>query len=264
MKYQAILGSAAACVTLLAGSAVQAAPVQVKVTIENLGPSDSIAFSPFFVAAHDGTFDAFDAGSAASTGVQNIAEAGNGADLAAAFASSNPSGVSGTVVATSGGFGPGIFPSGASGSLILNLDSDQHRYFSFGSMAVPSNDYFVGNESGTQIELFDAGGNFVGSTVTLTGADIWDAGTEVNGLFGAAYVVGQSGGDHIDENGVVTLGADFSTFFGQSTPTGATFNFNPGSGDQIARISFSVVPEPASAALMIGALGLGLVRRRVA
>ena len=264
MNYQAILGTAAACMTMMATSTVQAAPVQVKVTIENLGPADSIAFAPFFVGAHDGTFDAFDAGSAASMGVQNIAEFGDGTDLASEFATSNPSGVSGTVIATSGGFGPGIFPSGASGSLVLNLDSSMHRYFSFGSMAVPSNDYFVGNESGTEIELFDAGGSFVGSSVTLTGGDIWDAGTEVNGLFGAAYVAGQSAGDHIDENGVVTLGADFSTFFGETTPTGATFNHSPGSAEQIARISFSVVPEPASAMLMIGALGLGLVRRRTA
>lgn len=262
MKYQTILGSAAACMTLFAAGVAQAAPVQVKVTIENLGPTGGIAFSPFFVAAHDGTFDTFDTGSAASMGIQNIAEFGDGTDLASDFASSHPSGVSGTVVATSGGFGPGIFPSGASGSLVLNLDSNMHRYFSFGSMAVPSNDFFVGNESGTGIELFDAGGGFVASTVTLTGANIWDSGTEVNGLFGAAYVVGQSAGDHIDENSVVTLGADFSTFLGQSTPTGATFSDLPGSGDQIARISFSIVPEPASAMLMISALGVGLVRRR--
>lgn len=263
MKYHATLGSAAACIGLLAiGSSAPAAPVQVKVTIENLGPAGGIAFAPFFVAAHDGTFDAFDTGSAASLGVQNVAEFGDGSDLAAAFGSSHPGGVSGTVTATSGGFGPGIFPSGASGSLILNLDSTMHRFFSFGSMAVPSNDYFVGNESATGIELFDAGGNFVAPTVNLTGANIWDAGTEVNGLFGAAYVVGQDAADHVAENGVVTLGADFSPFLGQSTPTGAIFSEVPTTGGQIARISFSVVPEPASAVLMIGAMGLGLVRRR--
>lgn len=262
MFCKAILGSAAVCMSLFTAGAVQAAPVQVKVTIESLVPAGGIAFSPFFVAAHDGTFDAFDNGSAASLGVQNVAELGNDADLLTEFAASNPSGVSGTLAATSGGFGPGIFPSGASGSLILNLDSNTHRFFSFGAMAVPSNDFFVGNDSPTGIELFDAGGSFVASDVVLTGSDIWDAGTEVNGLFGAAYVVGQSGADHIDENGVVTLGADFSTFLGQSTPTGATFTDLPTANGQVARISFSLVPEPASATLMLGALGLGVIRRR--
>ena len=43
---------------------------------------------------------------------------------------------------------------------------------------------FIGNESPTVVGLFDALGDFIATDFTLTGSDIWDAGTEVNQPFG--------------------------------------------------------------------------------
>ena len=81
--------------------------------------------------------------------------------------------------------------------------SQDNRYFSFASMAIPSNDAFLANLNSRQYELFDSLGNFHGACqITLYGRDILDAGTEVNDpLGGAAYSTG--GGVLVDENGVI-------------------------------------------------------------
>ncbi len=243
--------------------------VDVRVTINNLAPADGVAVSPFFVAAHDGTFDMFDSGSAASTGVENLAELGSGADLLSAINSAQPSAVATTAIATSGGFGPGIFPPGTSGSVVLSLDPAMNRYFSFASMVVPSNDSFVGNDSPTSVELFDAMGNFVASNFLLAGSDIWDAGTEVNQVTGAAYIMGQDATMGTDEGGVVNsvnLATQFTPYLGNTTPLGATFSTVPDAGAGFVSVSFEVVPEPNAIALaglaVCGVLVGGVGRRR--
>lgn len=262
-----LISSCAACIGVLLASPALA--VDIRVTIRNLSADDSVALSPFFVAAHDGTFDAFDSGSAASLGVEDIAELGDATNLLAAINSAQPSAVATTAIATSGGFGPGIFPPGASGSIILSLDPAMHRYFSYGSMVVPSNDSFLGNDSPTAVELFDAMGNFVATDFTLNGSAIWDSGTEVNQLTGAAYIVGEDATMGTDEGGVVhsvDLATQFSAYIGGTTPLGEIFSTAPGAGTGVASFSFEVVPEPSSVALATTALcGLviaGVTRRR--
>ena len=47
-------------------------------------------------------------------------------------------------------------------------------------MTLPSNDGFIGNESGTAYRLFDANGDFIGADFGVIGSQIQDAGTEVN------------------------------------------------------------------------------------
>ena len=171
--------------SLMMMAASPARAVDVRVTVTNLGPADGIAFSPVVVAAHNGTVDLFDNGSAASTGVENVAEMGNGTDLMGEITTMQGSADTELAIANMGGFGPGIHVPGSSGALVLSLDPTDNRYFSFLSMVVPSNDAFVGNDDPLAHELFDAGGNFVGQDFTLMGSDIWDAGTEINGLTGA-------------------------------------------------------------------------------
>ncbi len=258
MRMQAKLLLASLMLTVAAASSALA--VNVRVTIRNLSPDGSVALSPFTLAAHDGSFDAFDASSMASAGVENVAELGDGTDYKSEAMTAQATAVLATAIATQGGFGPGIFPPGASGSIVLSLDPAMNRYLSYGSMVVPSNDSFLGNDSPTAVELFDAGGNFVASDFTLTGSNIWDAGTEVNQLFGAAYVVGQDATLGDPENGVVhlaNLATQFAPYLGSATPIGNTFSVVPSPTPAVASFSFAVVPEPASITLVgLGALGL--------
>lgn len=245
----------------LAGLA-SAGDMQIQVTIENLAQSNGVALSPFTVGFHDGTFDAFDIGSPAGAGIQNVAEFGDGSQWLADFGAAQANGVSGVVTATFNSFGPGIFLPGANGSMTFTLNAAMNRYFSFGSMVVPSNDRFLGNDSPMAVEIFDAGGNFVANTLTLYGSDIWDAGTEVDGLFGAAFIVGSNAGDHTAQGGVVTLEDNFSVYDGQATPAGYDFVDLPTGDGAIARISFAVVPAPGTASLGLIALGAMTRRRR--
>lgn len=236
----------------------QASAVDVRVTVRNLVPSDSIALSPINVSAHNGSVDQFSNGNMASAGVEDVAELGGTTVLPGEVTAQQASAVTDTVFATLGGFGPGIFLPSAEGSIVLSLDPADHRYFSFLSMVVPSNDAFIGNDSPMQVELFDAGGTFLAPDFTLTGANIWDAGTEVNGLTGALYVVGQDGAMSPAEGGTVHP-ADLSEllghFTGEMTPPGATFNTIPSPTSPIASFSFTLVPEPTTAVLALLALG---------
>jgi len=249
---------------LMLTAGASADPVQVRVTIQSLAGQNGVALSPFTVAFHNGSFDGFNSGAPAAIGIQNIAELGDGAAYLAAFGAAYPQGVSGTVTATVGGFGPGIFLPGASGTFVFNIDTALHRYFSFGSMVVPSNDMFFGNDSPTGVALFDGAGNFLNPTVMLAGANIWDAGTEVNAPFGAAFLVGQNAMDRTAENGVITVGGNLTPYLNMLTPAGYTFSNLPGAGDQLARITFEIVPTPAAAGALSLAGLLALRRRRAA
>lgn len=242
-------------------TAAQAAVVQVRVRVESLVAASGVAFSPFTVAFHDGSFDAFNSGAPAGLGIQNIAETGDGTAYLAAFGSAYGAGVSGTVAATVGGFGPGIFLPGATGSFVFTIDTAANRYFSFGAMVVPSNDRFFGNGSPTAVELFDGAGNFLNPMVNLKGSDVWDAGTELDAPFGSAFLAGQNAGDHNAQGGVVGLNSDFSAYANALTAAGYNFSNLPLGGDALARITFEVVPAPG-AIFAFGFAGLAFGSRR--
>jgi hypothetical protein len=241
---------------VLAASSAHAQEVKLLVTVESLTPANGAALSPFTFGFHNGSFDAFNPGSAASPGVENVAELGDGAAYIGELKAAHPAAVGGMLIATENAFGPGIFLPGGSGSFEFTLDSSLHRFMSFGSMVVPSNDRFVGNAA--PIELFDAGGNFVGQTLTLLGANIWDSGTEVDAHFGAAFIVGQDAMLGTPQGGVIALDNDFGVYAGAATPAGYTFSALPADGDGVAQITFTVVPAPGAAAL----LGLGAMAPR--
>ncbi|MCO6042617.1 spondin domain-containing protein [Aeoliella sp. ICT_H6.2] len=247
-----------------------AAAVQVRVTVRNTGVSDSVALSPIIMAAHDGSVDLFSSGSLASAGIEDVAEMGGpGATLIGEVTTAQATAVTEVGVATSGGFGPGILIPGAEASYVLSLDPTMNRYFSYAAMVVPSNDSFIGNDDPMGVELFDGGGNFVGAGFELTGSQIWDAGSEVNDLAGAAYIDGGDAALGTEDSSPVSLVSDlndqFGTYLGLTTPTGTTFNSLPPANEGFVTFSFQVVPEPASYMIAgMGALGLLLLRRRVA
>jgi len=240
-------------------TAAWAQNVQVQVTVENLSPDNSITFAPLRIGFNNGTYDSFDAGSTAGSAIISIAEGGSGADWFPAFAAADASATLGTVVSNPAG---PLLP-GATASGVFWVDPGVNRFFTFGAMVVPSNDYFIGNDSPTQYQLFDADGNLAIASITQTASDIWDAGSEVDGTFGAAFLQGSSNDDRIADNGVVEFDfQDLSVFNGSTTAAGYVFDLQLGADTQVYRISFAVVPAPGAVGLMSAAGLLALRRRR--
>lgn len=224
MSLNAILRSgftaaALTAVTLL-GNVAMAEAVEVTVTIDNLSPDEGLVLTPFWIGFHEGGYDLYDPGEAASEGLELIAEDGDVSVLRGAFASGNR--VDGVI--TGDGIGPNSPPligPGASTSLTLDVD-ENNSFFSFASMILPSNDAFIGNESETAHRVFDANGEFIGTDFVVIGNQIQDSGTEVNDespdsvpLLGMAHNVGpvENGtvGEHV---GFVAGGNILSAFPG--------------------------------------------------
>ena len=232
--------------------------VELMVTVENLQPAGGLFFTPTWVGFHDGTFDSFDLGSAASAAIEAIAEGGDTAPLAATFAGS---GVDGTI-APGTPFGPAGSGFAGSASSMFTVDPS-NAYFSFSSMIIPSNDAFIGNDNPMAYKVFESDGSFSGPlTINVLGGSIWDAGTELNDEMGAAFSA--LGGDSTDQGGVVAVHDGLDDFIGTGTANGETINLAFAADTPIARITVTQVPEPGSLGLLsMGALGLiGIARRR--
>ncbi|MEL6816982.1 MAG: spondin domain-containing protein, partial [Cyanobacteria bacterium J06598_3] len=85
-------------------------------------------------------------------------------------------------------------------SITVDGSQDNAAYFSYASMVLPSNDFFVANGDPLEHRIFDDLGNFIGAEFYILGNEVLDAGTEVN--------------DELAES---------TAFFGQSSPnTGTT------------------------------------------
>jgi hypothetical protein len=246
-------------VMLMALGTGSAEAAQVKVTIQNLSATGGLNLSPLWVSFGNGTFDVFNAGAAATPGLKPLAELGDPSGLAARQATTDPGAVTGLIPVV-GSSGLAQIEPGESGSIILTLNPAANRFFNFAAMVVPSNDAFTSLDNA--LAIFDSAGHFLGDkTLTLTGNDIWDAGTEADQLFGSAFIVGQNAMLGDAEAGNVMLHPGFGTFDGQMEPNGRTFNAadaNVGarSGFSFARITISEVPEPSSWLLMLAALGV--------
>ena len=244
--------------TLCAGSLAQAAMVEVKVSVQNLAPVNSLSFAPLHVGFHSGGFDAFNLGQVSTAAIQSIAEGGSGTAWHAAFAAADPSATRGTV--------GGLLQPGEARSMSFMVDSASNPFFSFGAMVVPSNDFFIGNDSPTEYRLFDALGALQTSAITIKAREVWDGGSEVFDPAAAAFVGNNA--LRTDQGGVVNFNfAELSGFNGLTTGAGYVFNSQLGFDSDVYRISFetvTAVPEPQSYALMAaGLLALGgLVRRR--
>ncbi|MDH3209556.1 MAG: PEP-CTERM sorting domain-containing protein [Burkholderiaceae bacterium] len=243
-------------------SAAQAAQVQLKVTVENRAPANSVAFAPLRVGFNSGTYDSFNAGGTASAAIALIAESGSGSAWFPAFAAADPTATLGTV----GTFPPPLLP-GVAASEVFSIDTDTNPYFTFAAMVVPSNDSFIGNDSPTQYKLFDNAGNLLITSITQSRQNIWDAGSEVTDPATAAFLVGGDASGHAAENGVVAFSFTQLTAFDGLT-TGANYVFDSqlaSDNTEIYRISFAPVPEPETYALMLAGLAvLTGVRKRAA
>lgn len=255
------LPTAALLASSLLTAAATAQPVQIRVTVQNMAPANSISFAPLRIGFNNGTYDSFNTGQSASPAIVSIAEGGSGNAWFPAFAAAQPSATLGTVLPNPAG----PLTPGASGTDVFTVDPSINRFFTFGSMVVPSNDHFIGNDNPMQYTLFDAMGNLSITTISQFGRDIWDAGSEATDPLNAAFVMGGNNDLRTPQNGVVNfdfMGLD--AFNGLTTGAGYTFNRQFGANDEVYRITFEIVPAPgADAMLSLGGL-LAARRRRAA
>ena len=257
-RYFALSQLGAAVATLAICTAASAAQVQVKVTTENLAPSNSVSFAPLHVGFNNGTFDAFDNGQTATAGIISVAEGGGGMAWQADFALADPTATRGTI--------PGPLQPGNIRTLTFTVDTAINRFFTFGSMVVPSNDFFIGNDSPTEYQLFDAAGNLLITSIDQKAGDIWDAGSEAFDPLNAAFLAIGTNALRTEQNGVVSFNfSELSGFNGLTTATGYVFDSQLAADTDIYRISFEIVPvpEPQTYALMVaGLVATGWIARR--
>jgi hypothetical protein len=239
---------------------VQAAPVRVVVSIENLAPVNSVSFAPLRFGFNHGTFDAFNEGAAAMAPIISVAEGGSGADWFPAFAAADPTAVLGSIMGA-------LTPGATASSLSFDIDTAINQFFTFASMVIPSNDLFIGNDDPDEYRLFDAAGNLLLNTIEVSGGEIWNAGSEAADPANAAFVVGGTNANRTAENGIVGFSfSELSVFNGLTTAAGYTFsNAGLANNTPIYRIRFSAqaIPEPTTFGLMSASLlGFAGWRRR--
>ncbi len=243
------LAAAASFVAL----AAHAGTAVLTVTVENLAPASGVAFAPLHVGFGSGSFDAFNIGQAPGAAIISVAEGGAGGAWQAAFAAAEPLANRGTI--------GGLLLSGATATKTFTLDTDLQAFFTYAAMVVPSNDFFIGNDSA--MRLFDASGALTRTSLTIKANRIWDAGSEVFDPLAAAFVGTNS--LRTDQNSVVAFNfAEFAAYNGLTTGAGYTFTSGLTATTDVYRISFALapVPEPQSAALLLaGLLGLFGLRK---
>ncbi len=229
------------CALSLAIMAAPASAIDVHVTIENLAPANGNLLTPFWVGFHDGTFDSYNLGDAASAELERLAEDGNTAPLSGEFLASG----AGVTDATILGPGGPIFP-GEVATMTFDLDpaSAGDRFFSYAAMVIPSNDAFVANDLPGAHPVFDELGNFAGGSFLIMGSQVLDAGTEVNDELPAnTAAFGQMTPDTgVDEGGVIQAHPGFLPAGSGGIlddPMFAAAGFTQ-PGYQIARVTLSV------------------------
>jgi hypothetical protein len=246
-------------VLALFGGAAHAQQRMVTVTVTNRAASNSIAYAPTHLGFHRGTFDAFNIGTTAGPGIVSVAEGGAGGQWQSDFAAADPT-------ATRGIIG-GPLLSGESRSMSFVVDAGINKFFTFATMVIPSNDFFLGNDGAMRYRLFDDAGNLLINNITQTASQIWDAGSEAFSIAGAAFLVNGMNSIRTPQNGVVNFNfAELSGFNGERTAAGYVFNSGLSADQAIYSLDFqstTVVPEPSSVVLLSsGVLLLGVFARR--
>ncbi|MEM8820890.1 MAG: spondin domain-containing protein [Pseudomonadota bacterium] len=198
----------------------------ITVTVTNTLGEGGTFLTPVWFGFHDGeNFDLFDLGSAASLGLERLAEDGSVEGVAAEFsAQAGDGGVDATVV---GGDGvPGPIDPGESASFSINVDPGQvgNGFFTWATMVIPSNDAFLAVPDDALADpIFDDLGNFIGPvTIQRFGSDVLDAGTELNTEEDAAFLNQTARDQGTAEGGFVAAAPGFNGSVGN--PGGTPVN----------------------------------------
>ena len=232
-----------AAALLLSGAASFAETIVVSITNED---KSDFYLSPYWFGFHDGTFDLFDAGTAASPELEALAEDGQLDGIRSLFTSAGHTS-HGTASNAEGFGGAPVIDPGETATVSIEVDTMVDRYLSYASMVIPSNDAFVSKDDPLEYEVFDAAGNLVIDPVTIAvfSGDIWDGGTEVNDTLGATFSA--AGGISSDQSGVITVlpNGGLDNFLGVETAAGNTIQRTIERGGLVATIRITQVPEPA-------------------
>lgn len=284
-------------------SAAQALTLSVEV--ENISPDGGTYLTPVWVGFHNGSFDSYNGGLSSQPGLERIAEDGNVSQImmdfldnltyidnspampASATLPAADAGLAQVGTRVDGTVGAAPFGPGTSVMSIFEVTpDDSNRYFSYASMVLPSNDYYVANGDPFAHSLTDLFTGAVSSISFNIGepGTVNDAGTEINDFdtsagngFFPGLPAGQSGPNvGADEGGVnANVMSPFANF--ANTPEGfdlSSLDFN-NYPEAIATVTISVVddspvaqtpesvPEPGTVLALVSVFGLaGLGSRK--
>ena len=154
-------------------SSIASAQTRIEVSYESNFSETGTGFAPLGAVFHDGSFGSFTPGTAASAGLEALAEGGNPATYLAEATAQAPTA---NVGSTDGQIGGSNRPNGR----IFELDvDDANTQFSYASMFLPSNDWFIGNVGGGSLDISSLLGAAVGTQITIDLNTVYDAGTEL-------------------------------------------------------------------------------------
>lgn len=200
--------------------------VDVVVVVENISPDGGVAITPVWGGFHSGSFDSYNGGLVALEGVERVAEDGDTSVVTAQFNDFDPARGGYTYVDNSGSeaasrlvrtgdqsdanrrdatIGSAPLLPGQSAMAMYELTNDgSNDYFSYLSMVLPTNDFFLanGNPLAHDVSGILANGGEMSFLIGTPNGGVNDAGTERedfrfsagNGLFANRNLpAGQSG-----------------------------------------------------------------------
>ncbi len=232
-RYQQIILTTALLLTGLTQA------TEIKVTVENMTATGGVFFTPLWVGFHDGSFDSYNMGEAASSQIERIAEDGSAAQLLSLFQTTMATGQTAVILNEEGFAGAPVFEPGSVSTQVFDLDASVQKYFSFASMLIPSNDAFMANDNPMAYRLFADNGDFIGPlTFVVWGNQVLDAGTEENTETDAAFINQSAGNTGTTTSEVITLHKGYNGSVGN--PNGMPVNIlgaTVASGDTIDAVA---------------------------
>ena len=165
--------SCTAMIALAMMTSIASAQTRIEVSYDSNFSQTGTGFAPLGGVFHDGSFGSFTPGRPASAGLEALAEGGNPAMYLAEATAQAPTA---NVGSTDGQIGGSNRPNGR----VFELEVDNsNTQFSYASMFLPSNDWFIGNVGGGSLDISSLLGAASGTQIIIDLNTIYDAGTEL-------------------------------------------------------------------------------------